>query len=96
MQLKEFISQQTAATLTLGQWPPNSADSANIASRKQSGLYLKALAHGIDQVLEGYRQQIVRVEKKVENSLQYRMFNTVSDLINAPLKINYQPWVAHN
>ena len=68
LQLKEFISQQTEATLTLRRLSPNSADSASIASpgsRKQRGLYLKALAHGIDQVLEGYRQQIVRVEKKV-------------------------------
>ena len=68
LQLREFISQQTEATLTLRQFLPNSADSASIASpssRKQSGLYLKALAHGIDRVLEGYRQQIVRVEKKV-------------------------------
>lgn len=67
--MKEFISQQTEATLTLRQLSPNSADSASIASpgsRKLSGLYLKALAHGIDQVLEGYRQQLVRVEKKVK------------------------------
>ena len=69
LQLKEFISQQTEATLTLRQLSQNSAESASITSRRQSGLYLKALAHGIDQVLEGYRQQIVRVEKKVEHSM---------------------------
>ena len=70
LQLREFISQQTEATLTLGPLSLNSAESASVASpgtRKQSGLYLKSLAHGIDQVLESYRQQLVRVEKKVEH-----------------------------
>ena len=61
LQLREFISQQTEAALTLKSPLPHTADS----SRKNSGLYLKALAHGIDVVLERYRQQLVRVEKKV-------------------------------
>ena len=62
--LKEFISLQTEATLSFR--PPAAMC---LGRRKQSGLYLEALAHGIDLVLEGYRRQIVRVEKKVEGVL---------------------------
>lgn len=67
LQLREFISQQTEETLTLRPLSRNAADSAGLGSagRKNGGLYLKALAHGIDGVLESYRQQLVKVEKKV-------------------------------
>ena len=63
LQLREFISQQIEATLTFRPAATHSADSAN--KKHGGGLYLKALAHGLDQVLESYRQQLVRVEKKV-------------------------------
>ena len=65
LQLRQFISQQTEATLSLRPLSPLTAESAN---RENGGLYLKALAHGIDQVLESYRQQLVRVEKKVRTA----------------------------
>jgi gamma-tubulin complex component 4 len=57
MQLRDFISQQTSSTCTL-------LNPSSPLCYDEGSLYLKAMAYGIDKVLDVYRQRLMIVERK--------------------------------
>lgn len=68
MQLREFISEQNKTIFCLV--PKHSSQTTDGASVMGGGLYLKALAFGIDTVLNDYRQSLVKLEQKVTLSIR--------------------------
>ncbi len=56
--LEDFISEQLHGVVSIGDTPPGGRGT-------NQGLYLRAVAFGIDDVLDGYRQRLVDVEKQV-------------------------------
>ena len=63
MQLREFISEQNTTIFCLV--PKLSPQTTDGGRGRGGGLYLKALALGIDNVLNDYRQSLVKLEQKV-------------------------------
>ena len=66
LELWNFISEQSSASLSiLGSTAAAAATAASGTTAESSSLYLKALACGIDDALDGYRKTLVAVEQKV-------------------------------
>ena len=68
LHLKEFISEQNRTIFRL-------PIQGNVS--KGGKLYLKSLAYGLDRVLNGYRQHLADVEKKVNPIAQLRLMNVI-------------------
>ena len=65
--LEDFVSEQLHDVVSIGDTPPGGRGTSQ-------GLYLRAMAFGVDDVLDGYRQRLVDVEKQVLPVVHY-MYN---------------------